>query len=332
MSLACGLILILSVLCVWTDGSIPIVINTWPFTNATEKAWATLMSNGSALDSVESGCNECELQQCDHSVGFGGDPNEDGETTLDAMIMDGVTHDVGAVGCLKRVKRAISVARKVMEHTDHTFLVGDDATRFAVQMGFTNESLQTEFSRQQWENWKDKHCQPNHWKNVVPDPTKHCGPYHLPSKEHRKLKEQIIGHDTIGMIVIDKNGIVAGGTSTNGVGFKVPGRVGDTPVAGAGAYIDNDVGGAAATGNGDIMMRFLPTYQIVESMRLGVSPQQASENTIRRIMKYYPDFSGGVIAVNKTGHFGGACHGFQMRYSVRSTSHGEVEVFTAPKV
>ena len=89
-------------------------------------AWATLMSNGSALDSVESGCNECELQQCDHSVGFGGDPNEDGETTLDAMIMDGVTHDVGAVGCLKRVKRAISVARKVMEHTDHTFLVGDD--------------------------------------------------------------------------------------------------------------------------------------------------------------------------------------------------------------
>lgn len=123
------------------------------------------MSNGSALDSVENGCNECEMQQCDHTVGFGGSPDEDGETTLDAMIMDGVTHSVGAVGCLKRIKAAISVARNVMEHTTHTFLVGDDgicslwvyqrrstsccflATRFAVEMGFKEENLQTDFSR-----------------------------------------------------------------------------------------------------------------------------------------------------------------------------------------
>jgi N4-(beta-N-acetylglucosaminyl)-L-asparaginase len=151
---------------------------------------------------VENGCHECEVQQCDHSVGFGGSPDEDGETTLDAMIMDGVTHDVGAVGCLKRIKSAISVARKVMEHTLQTFLVGEDATRFAVEMGFKEESLQTNFSRNLWQDWKENNCQPNYWKNVVPDPTKSCGPYHLP-QEHKEKQKKIAGHDTIGNVGYD---------------------------------------------------------------------------------------------------------------------------------
>ncbi|XP_065833199.1 N(4)-(Beta-N-acetylglucosaminyl)-L-asparaginase-like [Oscarella lobularis] len=317
-------------------GSLPIVINTWPFTNATAKAWSVLESGGSRLDAVEEGCSVCEVERCDGSVGYGGSPNEDGETTLDAMIMDGVTHDVGSVGCLKRVKSAISVARKVMEHTTQTLLVGDDATRFAVDMGFHEESLQTDQSRTEWEEWKAKNCQPNYWRDVVPDSAKYCGPYHLPGElsDSKDSSHSLVkgNHDTIGMIVIDNNGDVAGGTSTNGLTYKIPGRVGDSPIAGAGAYVDNDVGGAAATGDGDTMMRFLPTYQIVESMRMGMDPQTAAENVIKRIAKYYPNFEGGVIAVNKTGHFGGACHGLNVTYSVRNQELNAVKVFQAVEV
>ncbi|XP_015766685.1 PREDICTED: N(4)-(Beta-N-acetylglucosaminyl)-L-asparaginase-like isoform X1 [Acropora digitifera] len=323
---------------------LPVVINTWgpPFTNATAEAWRVISSGkGNALDAVESGCSVCEAQQCDGTVGFGGSPNEDGETTLDAMIMDGVTHDVGSVGCLKRVKKAISVARSIMEHTTETLLVGDDATRFALQMGFKSKDLHTNQSRQMWKDWKNNHCQPNFWRNVIPDPEQSCGPYSPKTNKRdetspRRPSNSDIGrhnHDTIGMVIVDSAGNLAAGTSTNGANHKIAGRVGDSPIAGAGAYVDNDVGGAAATGDGDIMMRFLPSFQAVELMRQGKSPTEAASLALRKIAKYYPKYNGGLVVVNKQGEFGAAAHGWKFfKYSVCNPSLERVTVYSVRPV
>ncbi|KAL2781131.1 N(4)-(beta-N-acetylglucosaminyl)-L-asparaginase isoform 2 precursor [Daubentonia madagascariensis] len=282
---------------------LPLVLNTWPFKNATEAAWRILVSGGSTLDAVESGCAACEREQCDGTVGFGGSPDELGETTLDAMIMDGTTMDVGAVGDLRRVKNAIGVARKVLEHTTHTLLAGESATEFAESMGFINEDLSTNASRALHLHWLARNCQPNYWRNVIPDASKYCGPYKPRSilkqddptyKETRDNR----GHDTIGMVVIHKMGHTAAGTSTNG----------DSPVPGSGAYADDTAGAAAATGDGDILMRFLPSYQAVEYMRRGEDPTIACQKVISRIQKYYPKFFGAVICANVTGSYGAACN------------------------
>lgn len=144
--------------------TIATVINTWTFTDATASAWSVLSTGGSAADAVESGCQKCEEMQCDGTVGFGGSPDENGETTLDAMMMDGDTANVGAVACLRNVKNAISVARKVMENTHHSILAGELATQFAKQMGFPVETLSTDESTEMWQKWKDEEdCQPNFW-------------------------------------------------------------------------------------------------------------------------------------------------------------------------
>eukprot|EP01102_Stenamoeba_stenopodia_P019666 TRINITY_DN747_c0_g2_i1.p1 TRINITY_DN747_c0_g2~~TRINITY_DN747_c0_g2_i1.p1 ORF type:complete len:376 (+),score=85.75 TRINITY_DN747_c0_g2_i1:100-1227(+) len=307
-----------------------VVFNTWPFTNATDAAWEMASNpDNTAVDAVVAGCSVCEQQQCDFAVGFGGSPDELGETTLDAMIMDGVTHDVGAVGGLRDIKNAIGVARYVMEYTTHTFLVGQQATDFALEMGFQAASLETQGSFQQHAMWIKNNCQPNFWQDVTPDPTENCGPYQPPSptttnKKAVEKRERIEAdidhhnHDTIGMIVIDQSGNIAAGTSTNGLTFKIPGRVGDSPIAGAGAYADNEVGACAETGNGDVMMRFVPCYQTVENMRNGMSPTAAAEDAMQRIVKYYQDFTGAIIAMNMQGEYGAVSYGWDIfAYSIR---------------
>jgi len=279
--------------------TLPVVINTWPFTNATRQAFATMNAGGTALDGVEAGANWMELNpwESSYSVGWGGSPNEDNETTLDAMVMWAPTMEVGAVGCLKRVKKAISVARKVMEMTEHTLLVGDDATRFAIEAGFQTEDLHSNFSNTAWEEWVKNNHQPNYWKgnHTYPD-----------GSQNPNATEQPRGHDTIGLITIDKNGDISCGASTNGLGFKIPGRVGDSPIMGAGAYCENGIGGAACTGNGDVMMRFLPSHRAVMSMAKGSNPMKAAEDAIRQIVQYYPTFQGAIITVNAKGDFGAA--------------------------
>jgi len=296
----------------------PVVVVTWNYPNATEKAWATLFKEKrSALDAVEESCALCEKMQCRGTVGYGGNPDENGETTLDALIMDGVTMDVGAVGGIRDIKDAISVARQVMENTRHSLLGGELAADFATQMGFKKESLQTTKSRGLWTTWKSANCQPNFWENVTPDPTKSCGPYHLKTSSAEQASSASNGphsdednHDTIGVIALDVLGRVAAGVSTNGQKYKIPGRIGDSAVTGAGAYADGEIGAAAATGDGDIIMRFLPSYLSVELMRMGVSPSSATETAVRRMAKYYPKFHGAVIALNKNGEYGAACHGY----------------------
>ncbi|GFN78223.1 N(4)-(beta-n-acetylglucosaminyl)-l-asparaginase [Plakobranchus ocellatus] len=320
--------------------SLPIVVNTWPFVNATEAAWVALKEGASAADSLVVGCSTCERLQCDGTVGYGGSPDEHGETTLDAMIMDGATLTVGAVGSLRRVKNAIGVARAVMDHTDHTLLVGDLATEFATEMGFKTESLSTNKSQDMHESWEKNNCQPNFWKNVRPDPKKKCGPY-SPKTSNFSLKEWLwdrksksispTNHDTIGMIVIDANAHVWAGTSTNGANNKIPGRVGDSPIMGAGAYASNTGGGAAATGDGDIMMRFLPSYRAVLEMEHGSSPATAAQIAMAPIALHYPDFNGALVAVNTTGHHGAYCHGFSwFSYSVASPDDPHVQVVKVP--
>ncbi|CAL4145456.1 unnamed protein product, partial [Meganyctiphanes norvegica] len=306
----------------------------------TNKAWSVLYNDkGVALDAVEKGCTVCQDLQCDGSVGFGGSPDENGETTLDAMIMDGITHDVGAVGALRRIKDVISVARAVMEYTTHTLLVGEQATQFALAMGFKEESLTTNGSTSIFNRWKDSNCQPNYWKNVVPDPKTSCGPY-TPSNKlvHTKHSVALEGknynidnHDTIGMIAIDLNGNIAAGTSTNGATHKVPGRVGDSPIPGSGAYADKFAGGAAATGDGDIMMRFMPSLVAVEGMRDGLSPRKAAEKAIQQIALYHPDYFGAVIAVTIKGEYGAACNGMDtFHYSVANRQLGNTTVLSVP--
>ncbi|XP_019739896.1 N(4)-(beta-N-acetylglucosaminyl)-L-asparaginase [Hippocampus comes] len=311
---------------VFGKASLPLVINTWNFKNATEAAWAVLQSGGSALDAVETGCNRCQEEQCDGSVGYGGNPDESGETTLDAMIMNGNTMEVGAVGDLRRIKNAIGVARAVMEHTQHTMLVGESASVFAENMGFIAEDLTTIKSLDIFTQWLKGNCQPNYRKNVLPNPSKSCPPYkpQVKLEQKKQLPADIRSHDTIGMIAFDQYGHVAAGTSTNGLTHKVPGRVGDSPIVGAGAYADSLAGAAAATGDGDIMMRFLPSYLAVELMRTGMDPSAACKMAISRIKRHYADFFGAIICANLTGHYGAACNkvdGFlQFHYMV---SNGE---------
>ncbi|XP_032223164.1 uncharacterized protein LOC5521891 isoform X2 [Nematostella vectensis] len=294
------------------------------------RGFETLMKGGSAVDGIVSGITACELKPCANNplnpnVGFGGKPNEVGETTLDALIMNGVGHQSGAVGCLRRVKNAIGVARAVMNYTKHSLLIGDDATNFAKEFGFPEESLTTNNSRKVWEDWKSNKCQPNFWKNLPGDPQSGCRPYSFPDTQRKRREVAEDNHDTIGMVAVDANGNVAAGCSTNGLGFKIPGRVGDSPIAGAGAYADNDVGAAAATGNGDIMAKYLPTYQTVEFMRQGFSPEKAAEMALMRIHKIYKDgFTGSVIAVNKKGEYGAASYKWtSFKYSVRNPALGK---------
>lgn len=311
----------------------PIVVATWAFKNAAKKAFDVLnRERASAIDAIEAGCTICEFEQCDFTVGYGGSPDETGETTLDAMIMDGVTMNVGAVGGLRRIKNAIGVARKVLENTKHTFLVGNSATDFALAMGFQNETLTTSHSKKLYNDWKNNKCQPNFWNDVSPNPAHSCGPYkpsfHQTNADKLNLKFSSNNHDTIGMLAIDSEQRIASGTSTNGANHKIPGRVGDSPIAGAGSYADSSVGAAAATGDGDVMMRFLPSFYVVEEMKQGRSPEKAAQMAIDRISEKYPKFFGAIIAVRKDGAFGAACSGMEkFPFVVASPEYGKAELF-----
>ncbi|VDM37113.1 unnamed protein product [Toxocara canis] len=300
-------------------------------------AWKTLRKSDDRIESLLDGLSECERLQCDGTVGFGGSPDETGETRLDALVFDGPGHKMGAVGSLRRVRAAARVAYAVMKYTKHSFLVGEAATKFAIEMGFKEETLSTNRSHHLFKNWTTNNCQPNFRKSVLPDPRSSCGPYRPADVIEscvdedkicdRNVKVEQLGHDTIGMAVIDSKGNMAAGTSTNGAIHKIPGRIGDSPIPGSGAYVDNEIGAAAATGDGDILMRFLPSYQAVEGMRYGETVQKAADVAILRVAKLYPNFSGALIAVNKRGEHAAACHGMpSFGYSVRESHSKGVRI------
>lgn len=225
----------------------------------------------------------CDFQLILGTVGFGGSPDEQGNVSLDAMIMNGRTREVGAVANLKNIREAISVARKISEKTYHSMIVGDDAVEFAKKVGFVENSTRTARSDQIWRNWVENGRKPNYWK-TSPDMPK--------------------GHDTIGQIAIDKFNNLACGTSTNGLLHKIPGRVGDSPLVGSGAYCENDYG-AVSTGQGDIIQRFLPAVKSVMYMKLlGLSPTEAAKKSMKEIEEFHPNTFAAILVLNKKGEYG----------------------------
>ncbi|MGC8595228.1 MAG: N(4)-(beta-N-acetylglucosaminyl)-L-asparaginase [Candidatus Kryptoniota bacterium] len=266
----------------------PVIISTWNHgLEANEAAYRVLSSGGTSLDAVEKGANVVEDDPAVSSVGYGGLPDEQMDVTLDAAIMDW-RGNAGAVGCLEKIKNPISVARKVMQNSRHVMLVGDGAYQFAIAHGFKPIDLLTDNAREQWLRWKES------W-----------GGNWIGKNEEN--------HDTVGIIAIDSKRRISGGVSTSGLAWKIHGRVGDSPIIGAGLYVDGEVGGAASTGVGEANMRIVGSHVVVEAMRSGKSPQEACEEAIHRAIKMHlsiirreKSFQLAYIALNLNGEFGAA--------------------------
>lgn len=261
---------------------LPVVIATWgPNTKATAAAWEVLSKGGYALDAVEAGARVPEADPTDTSVGYGGNPDRDGNVTLDACIMDEFGM-AGSVSFLKNIMHPISVARRVMEKTPHVMLSGQGAYEFAISQGFKHENLLTDQAREAWLNWRKK----SEYKPII----------------------NVERHDTIGILSIDSQNRIAGACSTSGAAYKMHGRVGDSPIIGAGMYVDNEVGGAACTGLGELVLRTLGSFLVVEEMRRGAHPQKAVETAIKRIYAKYKkqcdEAQIGFVAINKKGQHG----------------------------
>ena len=283
----------------------PIIVSTWQHGLAANKKAMELLSAGkNALDAVEYGVRTAEDNPEVSSVGYGGYPDMEGHLTLDASIMDW-NGNAGAVAFIEGIKNPISVARLVMEKTNHVLLVGEGAKRFALANGFKEENLLTEKARDWW--------------------LKHKTEQELHDRE-KKINEE---HDTIGLIVIDTAGNIAGGVSTSGLSFKLPGRVGDSPIIGAGLYVDNEVGGACSTGVGEWAIKTVGSFLVVEKMREGLSPQEACEIAVKRLKKStYSDkgFQLAYLAVNKEGVYGAYSTRAGFTYCVTDThSHREYD-------
>ena len=266
----------------------PIVLATWRSgIPANEAAWKVLSQKGSALDAVEQGVMVQEADPNDQSVGYGGRPDRDGFVTLDACIMDH-QYNCGSVAFVQGIKHPISLARAVMEQTPHVMLVGKGAENFAKSIGIKTENLLTENSEKEWKEW----CVNSEYKPIV----------------------NIENHDTIGMIALDEHGNLSGACTTSGMAFKMHGRVGDSPIIGAGLYVDNEIGAATATGHGEEVIRVTGCHLVVELMRQGLSPQKACEKAVESILhkihlrkKNPEELQIGFIALNKNGEFGAFC-------------------------
>ncbi len=270
---------------------------------ANDKAMELLKKGKSSLDAAEAGVRVSESDPEVSSVGYGGLPDRDGNVTLDACIMDS-KGNCGSVSFLQQIKNPISVARKVMEETDHIMLSGAGALSFALKQGFKTENLLTDKALNRWVKWKQSHAKPK----TSPKATPKAAP-ELPIITPEN-------HDTIGLIALDEDGTLAGACTTSGLAWKLHGRVGDSPIIGAGLFVDGQVGAASATGKGESVIKIAGTHLIVELMRQGKTPQEACEEAINRItekQKDYKAFQVGFIACNLQGEVGAfALHkGFQ---------------------
>ena len=279
----------------------PLVISTWDFGRfANEGAWKVLESGGAALDAVEAGVRITEADENNTTVGIGGAPDRDGFVTLDACIMDH-KGGCGAVAALENIPHPISVARKVMEETPHIMLVGEGALQFAREMGFEEVNLLTEKSKQAYEKWLEK-------------------------AEYAPIIN-VENHDTIGMLALDQSGHLAGACTTSGAAYKMRGRVGDSPIIGAGLYVDQEAGAATATGLGEEVIRNAGSALVVELMRQGLTPREACKEMVERIVRKNPQSPGlqvGFIAINPQGQMGAYAIQPGFTYSIHSANRIEV--------
>ena len=269
----------------------PIILSTWNHgIPANKAALDVLNDNGTALDAVEAGVRVTEADPSSQSVGLGGRPDQDGHVTLDACIMNS-DGNAGSVAFLRDIKHPISVARKVMEQTDHVMLVGEGAKRFALENGFQEENLLTDKSKEEWLQWKRDNSIKDSWG---------------PNDEH----------DTISTLARDNKGNLSGACTTSGLAYKLHGRVGDSPIIGAGMFVDNEIGAVGATGKGEEVIKTCGSFLVVELMRQGYSAMDACEEAVKRIIRKQSgksDFQIGYIALRKDGQVGfSAIHdGFQ---------------------
>jgi len=283
----------------------PILVTTWNFGQlANSAAWETLSNQGYILDAIEKGINFTELDPTERSVGLGGRPDRDGHVTLDACIMDELGN-IGSVVCMEHIATPISVARKVMEKTPHVMLAGEGATKFALSLGFVKQELLVPDSYREWQEW-------------------------LKQSEYQPIVN-IENHDTIGMIGMDTNGRLGGGCSTSGMAFKMRGRTGDSPIIGAGLFVDGEVGACTATGNGEEVIRVVGSQRVVMEIRHGSTPQKACEIAIQDIAKRlekrgktWIDVQIGFIAINVHGEIGAFSLQPGFTYAVKSPKTDQV--------
>jgi N4-(beta-N-acetylglucosaminyl)-L-asparaginase len=291
---------------------------------ATEKAMELLRHGSDPLDAVIAGVNIIEEDPNDMSVGYGGLPNEEGVVQLDASVMHGPTHNAGAVGALRNIKTPSRVAKLVMERTDHVLLVGKGALEFALAHGFKEENLLTDKAREVWLRWKENLSDKDNW---FPPKTE---------KLASELQPYVSSHGTINCLALDGNGNLAGVTTTSGLAFKLPGRVGDSPIIGAGLYVDNRVGAAGSTGRGEANILNCGSYQVVNFMAQGHSPEEACLKALERIVETsklqpylldgegLPKFGLDFYALNKKGKFGAASLWSGARYAVHDGAENKL--------
>lgn len=282
----------------------PVLVSTWRNTDANAAAWRVLNSNGHALDAVEQGARVPEANPKDTSVGYGGLPDREGIVTLDACIMDEKSN-CGSVAFVQGFKHPVSIARLVMEKTPHVMLVGKGAEQFAASQGFKRENLLTKESEMAWKEWLKK----SEYK-----------PYHNPGQ-----------HDTIGILALDGNGNLSGACTTSGMAYKMHGRVGDSPIIGAGLYVDGEVGAATATGVGEEMIRIAGSHTIVELMRNGRSPQEACEEAVKRLIskrgeEKARELSVAFLALSRSGEVGAYSTNNVFEYTISSPDHQHVVI------
>lgn len=285
-----------------TNPTFPLVISTWNMgLGANEGAWKILSSGGDALTAVEQGVWIPEADPKEMTVGLGGFPDREGRVTLDSCVMRG-DGACGAVLALENIVHPVSVARAVMEKTPHVILTGEGALQFALQQGFKKENLLTPESEKAWKEWLKK----SEYKPII----------------------NIENHDTIGMLAIDQNGKLAGACTTSGMAFKMRGRIGDSPIIGAGLFVDEEVGGATATGHGEEVIRIAGSHLVVELMRQGKSPEAACKEAVDRVYKRQKhrikDIQVGFIAVSKEGEYGAYCVHKGFSYAVKTANKTEL--------
>jgi N4-(beta-N-acetylglucosaminyl)-L-asparaginase len=310
----------------WGKGKVlgqPVVLSTWGFGKAANaEAWKTLGAGGRALDAVEAGVKIPEADPANHTVGAAGYPDRDGHVTLDACIMD-ENGGCGSVMCLEHIDHPIAVARLVMEKTPHVVLVGEGALQFALASGFQRKNLLTPESEKAWKQW----LKSSQYEPLI----------NIENQSYDKKTSAAImpggpdNHDTIGMVAMDAKGNLSGACTTSGLAFKMRGRVGDSPIIGAGLFVDNEVGAATSTGVGEEVIRMAGSHLVVELMRQGLKPEEACKKAVERIANRDPakakNFQVGFLALNNRGEFG--AFALQKGFSFAVKNAAEEEIYPA---
>lgn len=299
----------------------PVVVSTWDYgIKANVGAWDILGKNGRALDAVENGVKIAEADPLCQTVGYGGLPDRDGFVTLDASIMD-EAYNCGSVSCLQYIKHPISVARLIMEKTPHIMLAGEGALQFALANGFEKMDLLTPKSRKDWMEWLKS--------------SKYSPEINIENRKYSKENDPMPGgsenHDTIGMLAMDASGNLSGACTTSGLAYKMHGRVGDSPVIGAGLYVDNEAGAATSSGVGEEVIRMVGSHLVVEYMRSGSAPAAACKKAVERLVKMNPvkckSIQVGFLALDNQGNYGG--YSIQPGFTYAVKSHTVEQVFKA---